>query len=236
MRLHVRKQSQGRQVPWESTSLEDEFFFNTGKVMAVTRPAPQVREASFNVEKADWDKIRDSKNPDDFYAFLQQYPSGNISELAQSRLERLAIAKIKIAPDQSGEVHVLAAVRYRAGDRFEFVFKDGLTALVIRSAQAELKRVSADELEGVGLTPVATRVNADGFVLQDQNGRYDPPWPTTPGGVFQVGKKWAPRSIVTQQNGSKSWVDIDARISAREKVTVPLGTFDTYRVDYQFNS
>ena len=30
VRFHVRKQSQGRQIPWESTSLEDDFFFNDG--------------------------------------------------------------------------------------------------------------------------------------------------------------------------------------------------------------
>ncbi|MES2415714.1 MAG: caspase family protein [Pseudomonadota bacterium] len=30
VRLNVRKQSQGRQIPWESTSLEDDFSFNDG--------------------------------------------------------------------------------------------------------------------------------------------------------------------------------------------------------------
>ena len=30
VRLNVRKQSNGRQIPWESTSLEDDFFFNDG--------------------------------------------------------------------------------------------------------------------------------------------------------------------------------------------------------------
>jgi Caspase domain len=30
VRLNVRKQSDGRQIPWESTSLEDDFFFNDG--------------------------------------------------------------------------------------------------------------------------------------------------------------------------------------------------------------
>lgn len=31
------KKSQGRQIPWESTSLEDDFFFNSGKVAAVAK-------------------------------------------------------------------------------------------------------------------------------------------------------------------------------------------------------
>ena len=249
VRLHVRKQSQGRQVPWESTSLEEDFFFNTGKVIpatmpalgfntsnltAMAQPASEIREASFTIEKVDWDKIRDSKNPDDFYAYLQKYPSGRISELAQSRLERVAAARIQMVPDQSGDVQTMAAVRYRAGDRIDFVIKDGLTGVVMRRGQAEIKRVSEDEFDTLGLGPVPLRVNSAGFVLRDPSGQYDPPWPTAPGGVFQIGKKWSSRSIVTQPNGNKTWVDIDARIAAREKVTVPMGSFDTYRVDYQF--
>ena len=30
VRLQVRQSSKGRQIPWESTSLEEDFFFNDG--------------------------------------------------------------------------------------------------------------------------------------------------------------------------------------------------------------
>ena len=49
VRLNVRKQSQGRQIPWESTSLEDDFFFNDGvkytiKPEDLERMAAEVRQ------------------------------------------------------------------------------------------------------------------------------------------------------------------------------------------------
>ena len=37
----------------------------------------------------DWDRIKESNNPDDFYAYLQKYPTGLISEQAQFRLDQL---------------------------------------------------------------------------------------------------------------------------------------------------
>ncbi len=49
VRLNVRKQSNGRQIPWESTSLEDDFFFNDGvkytiKPEDLERMAAEVRQ------------------------------------------------------------------------------------------------------------------------------------------------------------------------------------------------
>ena len=40
VRAGVRRDSQGKQVPWESTSLETEFFFKPALVMAVAAPPP----------------------------------------------------------------------------------------------------------------------------------------------------------------------------------------------------
>ena len=45
VRLNVRKQSQGRQIPWESTSLEDDFYFNDG-VKHTLKPADLERMAA----------------------------------------------------------------------------------------------------------------------------------------------------------------------------------------------
>lgn len=234
VRLQVRKTSQGRQIPWESTSLEDDFYFNTGKVVSVAKPDPKSREAAFLVEKAEWDKIRDSQRGDDFYAYLQKYPNGLISEQAQAQLDRLDKAQIQAQADRDGTRQGAAISRLRAGDSYEFVFKDGLTGLVTSTGRAQLKRVSDDELLGEAAGLPNVRVTSQGFVLEDGNGKYDPPWPTTPGGEYQIGKKWSARSVLTLPNGRISWVDIDAHISARETVTVPLGTFNTFRIDYVF--
>ena len=156
VRLNVRKQSQGRQFPWESTSLEADLYFNDGvkytikpeeleriagearareqqrlaqearardqqrppledqaleqakererllaegqareqarlaeaarlqeavRVAALIKATEQKmsreqgRELASKEEKAAWDLIRTSTNADDFYAFLQRFPS-----------------------------------------------------------------------------------------------------------------------------------------------------------------
>ena len=64
-------------------------------------------EKQFAVEKADWDKIKDSKDADDIYAFLNKYPNGLISQQANFKLENLAKAKISAQPDKNGQVQKL---------------------------------------------------------------------------------------------------------------------------------
>ena len=80
------------------------------------------------------------------------------------------------------------------------------------------------------------RVTSFGFVVSDSGGTYDPPWAELPAGPFQLGKRWTGRSILTRPNGQKVWVEIETQVVAREKVTVPLGTFDTYKVDVRILS
>ena len=57
VRLHVRRASEGRQIPWESTSLEDDFYFNDGqkftiKTEELDRLARQAREKEQELQKA----------------------------------------------------------------------------------------------------------------------------------------------------------------------------------------
>ena len=233
VRLQVRQKSQGRQIPWESTSLEDDFFFNTGKVMAVAKPDERVREAAFNAEKSDWDKIKLTKDPADLYAFLLKYPNGSISELAQAQLERLDRAKTIAQPDRDGRVQASFDKRWQEGDRYEFVQKDGLTGVVSGTATIETRLRGDDEVEGVvisGNLPGAIATRA-GFAIKDGGGSYDPPWSTVPSGEFQVGKHMSGRSIRTARDGIKGWMEYESRIAAREKLKTAFGEIDTYRVE-----
>jgi hypothetical protein len=124
--------------------------------------------------------------------------------------------------------------RIREGDKFEFVARDGLTGLETGRPTALVVRLGEDEFEGRATGMGSSFVNSAGFVSKDGFGSYDPPWATSPGGDFQVGKTWSARSIHTATNGQKGWVDIDAKVSGIEKVTVPLGTFEAYRVELNF--
>lgn len=231
VRLQVRQRTKGRQIPWESTSLEDEFYFDKGLERA-TSLAGSDKEKAFNEEKAEWDRIRESRDVDDLYAFLKRYPNGSISELAQSRLERLQAALITPQPDREGEVPPANFLeRYRVGDRFDFVFTDGLTGAVRNHGTQQVTSIKDDIVEIAGTGMPGTKATSAGFVIRDGSGSFDPPYPLLPGGSLRVGAKYSARSIRTAPSGQKIWVDVDARVAAREKIKVPLGELDTYRIE-----
>jgi Caspase domain len=233
VRLNVRKQSKGRQVPWESTSLEDDFVFNAG-VKIAPRPEVADRERAFAQQKADWDRIKDSSNPDDLFAFLEKYPSGLISDLAQARLNALQRVAIVAQPGKGGAAGGSLTNVMRDGDYCEFEFRDGLTGIVTEHTNATLRQVGPDLFEASGQGTALTRVNTSGFVFRDAGGTFDPPWNVIPGGELVVGNRSAARSIRTSPSGDKIWLDIESRIVAQERITTPLGTLETFRVEVQF--
>ncbi len=79
VRQGVRAASGGKQVPWENTSLEGDFYF--------TPPAPATAGAAaeLSIELAYWESIKESRNPDDYQAYLRRFPNGQFAELARAR-------------------------------------------------------------------------------------------------------------------------------------------------------
>ena len=101
VRLGVRRASNGRQIPWESTSLEDDFYFI---------PPPDLKKLSqeeldrqFAEEAAEWDKAQAANAVKPVEDYLRRYPSGRFAELALVRLDRLLAndrASRKVKPRQ----------------------------------------------------------------------------------------------------------------------------------------
>lgn len=109
VRLAVRVASRGAQVPWESTSLEsDVFLFPAGK----TKLSEAELEADYQREIALWNRVKVSKEPDDWVGYLREYPGGKFSEIAQNRLayllrveeQRLVASKPPVVAEPSAVV------------------------------------------------------------------------------------------------------------------------------------
>jgi uncharacterized caspase-like protein len=252
VRLQVRQQSKGRQVPWESTSLEQDFYFNdpanpikagsaekpaaepraqelarAAPPVQVQPPAPKKEDAdlAFAREKADWDRIAASRNPDDFYEFLKKYPSGNISELATAKLERIAEAKIVQVANKDGVVQVPARDRFRLGDRYSFQIRDDYTKIT-QQHSALVRAVT----EGTVDFGNALLTREGGTIRNSFIANLDPPRLDLPAGDYAVGKSWTYRTLQTNLNGMKVDVRGEVVIAALEDVTVPAGTFKAYRL------
>ena len=108
VRLNVRRESQGRQIPWESTSLEEDFYFLPPA--QIKKLTPDEIERQFEEELGIWEKIKGAKDAAPLEDYLRRFPSGRFSELAQFRLDRLLaqqekpvqVASVAPAPAAAG--------------------------------------------------------------------------------------------------------------------------------------
>ena len=106
VRLNVRKQSNGRQIPWESTSLEDDFFFNDG--------------LKYTIKPEDLERMADE---------VRQIEKKRLAQEAESleRIQQAALAKER--ERQQAEARVLeqqrlaAEVRARESERLSAAAK-----------------------------------------------------------------------------------------------------------------
>ncbi|CAN5729497.1 hypothetical protein BH11PSE7_BH11PSE7_04790 [soil metagenome] len=245
VRFAVRKASNGRQIPWESTSLEDDFQFNDGRIVAVARPTSLQVAAAFTAEKAEWDRIKDSVNVDDFYAFVQKYPSGPVSEAASARINLMAAAAIK-PQGLDGSQQSYLADKFRLGDEFEtsmtvelLAFKS--TTRPARSLQKVI-RVGVDRIEiqeTSSLVPgraptLYFRDGAGGMMGTDEGVRFNPPRYDVPGGLMQVGRRFSQAyefSIDKNSAVTPYTVTQTGHIAARELITTQAGTFNAFRFE-----
>jgi hypothetical protein len=235
VRFNVRKQSQGRQIPWESTSLEDDFYFNAG-LKPTQKLAESEKDRLFNEEKTAWDKIKDTKNASDLYAFLQQYPNGNINGLAQSKLEQLQKSKTVEVVDQYGHPHGSVFDWQKPGDEYRYVVTDGYSGPERGRGKVIVVAKGEDEIEGVSDLPnlIPTRRSTrSGFLVSDSYGVYDPPISIIPHGELKIGGRATTRTTLTRPNGQKMTLEVSSRVVAREIIESAFGKVSVIRLEVQ---
>jgi len=83
VRAGVRTDSAGRQLPWENTSLEVDFYFRPLETQVASEPAAP---NPLTIELAFWESIKGSTEWSDYDAYLRKYPDGQFVDLARNRL------------------------------------------------------------------------------------------------------------------------------------------------------
>lgn len=222
VRLQVRQASQGRQIPWESTSLEDDFVFASGE--RAQAAGSLRRDADFDAEKAEWDRIKDSTRPEDFYEFLRRHPSGRIAEIAQFRLDQLSRPAVQAV--QPMRVLPAGVDRFRVGDSWAMQRTDMLGGQVTRHPG----RITAIEGGRVIVNDGEMVVDQMGGILLNRFGAKDPALIGLPNGL-QLGKRW--RSAFTNRRGAGpvARAYYEHRVVALEDIEVPAGRYKAWRVE-----
>jgi len=87
VRINVRGRSQGKQIPWESSSLTGEFYFNRAEGSS-NKVGPMQAEVAF------WDSIKGSNKSSDYQAYLERYPAGMFIDVAKSRSMQLMLPSV----------------------------------------------------------------------------------------------------------------------------------------------
>lgn len=90
VRLNVRLASRGRQVPWESTSLEEDVYLFPSDRRKLSEAE---QDALLEDEIRQWQQVRVTNDHLVLADFIRKYPSGSASELAHARLNRLLAAQ-----------------------------------------------------------------------------------------------------------------------------------------------
>jgi hypothetical protein len=251
VRLNVRLASRGKQVPWESTSLEsDIYLFPTPAISEVEL------ERQFREEFETWNKIKASTNPVDWISYLRRFPNGKFAEVAQVRLRRLLAKTEVVAPavpslpggrpsalllgpklpvpprfKGSGNPNSAGSYQFRpiwtAGDEYTFDELDLFSSVVHHRYRIVVRRVDVpnNRVEFAD----GSLVDLMGGTLKEGNKRrYEPAIQINPA-ELQLGRKWSSRF---QQSGTVSGTgEYDFRITERELVRVPAGAFSAFKID-----
>jgi uncharacterized caspase-like protein len=88
VRRSVRNATRGRQAPWESASLEGDFYFRPKPLP--TNPSPNIADSdSTAADRLFWETIKNATDPAELEAYLARFPEGIFAALARTRLKRL---------------------------------------------------------------------------------------------------------------------------------------------------
>lgn len=231
VRLSVRRDSKGLQIPWESTSLEEDFWFVPPKL--INKLSEQEIERAFQVEVTLWEKIKSSTEPGPFETYLRRYPNGRFSELAQLQLDtvlaKMGEKKIEAVsapenPYSKGTARVNTV--FAIGDRYTYRIYDlntmqesrtiTLTVTEVTNDRVIINKSAIHDLLG---NPIETPKER----LFSTDRQYYVP-------EYSVGKKWTTRFEGTGVNGERLSYDYDFKVLTKEQKTVSAGTFDAYKV------
>jgi carboxyl-terminal processing protease len=135
VRKSVIKATNQKQVPWDSWSLTDPYYFIPpregasaleGPSEPVNPPTGPTQQMALmdpkQIELAFWSSIMNSNNPADYEAYLEQYPAGSFAVLAKNRLKALSL---KETTESDRTVAPAAGVTFTAVDQVVYTRNAG---------------------------------------------------------------------------------------------------------------
>ena len=128
VRIGVLKETNNKQIPWESSSLTGNFYFNpvkSEKKSSIIEPqqTPQITQQEGLDGKYEilfWDSIKYSKDAEAFKAYLKKFPKGVFVDLARMNIKKYSQQiEEKGPPGRSYNSTILLGVSFPARQSME---------------------------------------------------------------------------------------------------------------------
>jgi hypothetical protein len=126
-----------------------------------------------------------------------------------------------------GADSVRTDTQFAVGDRFTFRYLDLFSGVEGGRHKLKVTALSANEVTFNGGRHVTDRLGNDiksGKEVETAGMQIFIP-------EYSVGRKWSTEFRTRKQNGEENLFNYDFTVVAKERITVPAGTFDTYRVE-----
>ncbi len=146
VRLNVRRKSEGQQIPWESTSLEQDFYFLPPAQLK--KLTAEEAEKLFEEQLGTWERVKASKDLAPIEDYIRKYPSGNFSELAQFRLDKLLAEKEVVAAEAERQKQAKLAEERRIAENKRLADEKRLEEekkLALEKRLAEERRLAEEQ-------------------------------------------------------------------------------------------
>jgi uncharacterized caspase-like protein len=193
---------------------------------------------AFNVESSYWDIAKNSRDKKDIEFYLAKYPNGYFAELARNRLAALQrddgdsrdLATQAWSPGKT-------SISYKVGDSYQYQSVDLITKIIRKLPAETVTKVSSTDVTydaGPMKTDLLGNFKVDPTGIRRYN---DFPQIFVPG--YKVGKSWTSHVRGKYFPKSLNPVDVEYTVKltvvAREMITVPAGTFDTFKIVGEMN-
>lgn len=151
------------------------------------------------IEKDFWVGIKDSTDPADFKAYLQEYPSGRYRALALNRLKRLKASQTADAPVPQPDPAVQEQKAWEIAERlqtlegYQAYLSDYPNGQHAKYAKASLAKLGKDEprqvqtTAAVAASPPMAQVGTAVAVASETRQSFEPALVRVKGGTFQMG-------------------------------------------------
>ena len=252
VRANVRRDSNGKQVPWEATSLEGDFYFQ-GDAPSLSQAPPHAGQATAvdaGLDAALWDAVKASTQPLEIRVYLNRYPQGKYATDARARLAQLqpapAVAAVAAQPARppqpvpvlapsTSAVAAIPQVKFFVGDSWSFSNDNLLTKK--QGTYAQKVTSLADDGDAVMNDGdlIYSRSARPKFIRNANSERqFNAGFASLPS-QLRPGFKEPTRYKVTSQlkDGRETKITATGTLEAvrQEKVATPAGEFMAWRVE-----